>query len=148
MPAARHRPHKVAAVWFEVEAVLFDIDGTLVDSTAVVERTWRTLAESLDIDASEILRVCHGRRTEDTVAMFLPADQQAAAVVELERLERADLADVVALPGTKTLLSSLPFDRWAGVTSGSRADACSARRCRIACPCGAGGCRRCGARQA
>ncbi|MFD0662101.1 HAD family hydrolase [Thermocatellispora tengchongensis] len=57
---------------FDVDAVLFDIDGTLVDSTGVVARTWRTWAEGRGLDAEEILRVCHGRRTEDTLALFLP----------------------------------------------------------------------------
>jgi mannitol-1-/sugar-/sorbitol-6-phosphatase len=108
-------------MWFEVEAVLFDIDGTLVDSTAVVERTWRMWAERYCIGVSEILRVCHGRRTEDIVAMFLPDDQRAAAVAELEQLELDDLAGIIALPGTKSLLLLLAPDRWAAVTSGSHA---------------------------
>lgn len=106
---------------FEVEAILFDIDGTLVDSTAAVERTWRTWADRHGIELSEILRVCHGRRSEDTVALFLAHEQHAAAVTELEQLELGDLADVVALPGTETLLASLASNRWAAVTSGSRA---------------------------
>lgn len=118
---SRVKAHTLAAMWFEVEAVLFDIDGTLVDSTAVVERTWRTWAETYRIDLSEILRVCHGRRTEDTVAMFLPDEQQAAAVAELERLELDDLADIIPLPGAKSLLPLLAPDRWAAVTSGSQA---------------------------
>jgi sugar-phosphatase len=105
---------------FSVEAILFDIDGTLVDSTAAVIRTWETWAAQRGIDAQEILRVCHGRRTEDTLALFLPAAQHAAAIAELGQLELADLDDVIALPGTQTLLPRLPRDRWAAVTSGSR----------------------------
>jgi len=104
----------------ELEAVLFDIDGTLVDSTPAVERTWRTWASRRGVDAAEILSVCHGRRTEDTVSLFVPADQQPGAVAELEELELADLDDVLALPGTRDLLSRLPADRWAAVTSGSQ----------------------------
>ena len=105
---------------FEVDAILFDIDGTLVDSTAAVGRTWRAWSAARGIDALEVLRVCHGRRSEDTVAEFLPSDQRAAAVAELERLEMADLDDVIALPATRDLLSRLPSDRWAAVTSGSQ----------------------------
>lgn len=105
---------------FRVDAVLFDIDGTLVDSTAAVTRTWTAWAAKHGIDADEILRVCHGRRTEDTLSMFLPTGQHAAAVAELEQLELADLDDVRALPGTQSLLPRLPADRWAAVTSGSR----------------------------
>jgi sugar-phosphatase len=106
---------------FSVDAILFDIDGTLVDSTAAVIRTWETWAATRGIDAQEILRVCHGRRTEDTLALFLPVAQHAAAVAELQQLELADLDEVIALPGTRSLLTGLPADRWAAVTSGSRA---------------------------
>ena len=105
---------------FRVDAILFDIDGTLVDSTAAVIRTWTTWAAKHGIDADEILRVCHGRRTEDTLGMFLPAGQHATAIAELEQWELADMDDVRALPGTQSLLRRLPADRWAAVTSGSR----------------------------
>ncbi len=105
---------------FTVDAILFDIDGTLVDSTAAVTRTWQTWAATQGIDADEILRVCHGRRTEDTLVMFLPAERHAAALAELGRLELADLDDVRALPGARAVLSRLPADRWAAVTSGPR----------------------------
>ena len=106
---------------FHVDAILFDIDGTLVDSTGTVERTWRTWAARRGLPAEDILAVCHGRRTEDTVADFLPAEQRAGAVAELERLELDDLDEVVALPGAADLLSGLPDGRWAAVTSGSGA---------------------------
>lgn len=102
-----------------IDAILFDIDGTLVDSTPAVERTWRAWATSRGLDAEMILAVCHGRRSQDTVAELLPADQHAGAVAELEELELADLDEVVALPAAYDLLWSLPRDRWAAVTSGS-----------------------------
>jgi mannitol-1-/sugar-/sorbitol-6-phosphatase len=102
-------------------AILFDIDGTLVDSTPVVERTWRTWAKEYDIDADELLRVCHGRRTEDTVADFVPPQQQAAAVARVQALELADFDGVTALPGARQLLEGFPGRRWAAVTSGERA---------------------------
>ncbi|MHA6629083.1 HAD-IA family hydrolase [Pseudonocardia sichuanensis] len=105
---------------FHVDAVLFDIDGTLVDSTAAVVRSWTAWAARYGLDAEEILRVCHGRRSEDTIAAFLPVGEQAAGVAALAELELADLDDVVALPATRTLLRDLPGDRWAAVTSGSR----------------------------
>lgn len=105
---------------FEIDAILFDIDGTLVDSTPAVIRTWQAWASRRGLDAEAILRVSHGRRSEDTVAQFLPIEQRRAAVAELEQLELADLGDVVALPGTRSLLSGLPAGRWAAVTSGSR----------------------------
>lgn len=106
-------------VILEVDAILFDIDGTLVDSTRTVERTWRAWAEEHGLPADEILAVCHGRRTEDTIADFLPEDERSEAVAALERLELGDLDDVVALPAAREILRRLPSDRWAAVTSGS-----------------------------
>ena len=103
---------------FEVQAILFDIDGTLVDSTPAVERTWRSWAAARGMDA--ILAVSHGRRSEDTIADVLPPGQRAAAVVELEQMELDDLDSVVALPAAGELLAGLPPERWAAVTSGSR----------------------------
>ncbi|OZM82504.1 HAD-IA family hydrolase [Pseudonocardia sp. MH-G8] len=105
---------------FRVDAVLFDIDGTLVDSTGAVVRSWTAWAGRYGLDPEEILRVCHGRRSEDTIARFLPVEEQAAGVAALAELELADLDEVIALPATRTLLRDLPADRWAAVTSGSR----------------------------
>ena len=103
---------------FQIDAVLFDIDGTLVDSTAVVERSWRAWGAQRGIDSDAILHVCHGRRSEDTIAMFLPPHLVRAASDELTSLEMGFLDDVVALPGAKTMLDRLPPHRWAVVTSG------------------------------
>lgn len=102
---------------FEVEAILFDIDGTLVDSTAVVERATQTWARRRGID-QEKLAHCHGWRTEDLVAHVVPVAERAAAMAELEDLELADL-NVRPVPGAATLLGGLPADRWAAVTSGT-----------------------------
>lgn len=107
-------------VRFVVAALLFDIDGTLVDSTSVVERIWRTWAGRRGLDAEAILAVCHGRRSEDTIADFLPIAERSGATRELEALELEDVSNVIALPATKDLLAGLPSDRWAAVTSGSR----------------------------
>ena len=105
----------------QARAILFDIDGTLVDSTPVVERSWHTWAREYDVDAEEVMRVCHGRRTEDTVAEFVSPQQLAAAVARVQALELADFDGVTALPGARHLLDILPRQRWAAVTSGERA---------------------------
>ncbi|MCJ7858153.1 HAD-IA family hydrolase [Corynebacterium kalidii] len=106
---------------FTVAAILFDIDGTLVDSTPAVNRAWRSWAARHGIDADAVLAVCHGRRSADTIAEFLPAEDVAAEAEELERVEAADVDGVVALPGAAELLAALPESAWAAVTSGSRA---------------------------
>ncbi|SEF67377.1 sugar-phosphatase [Actinacidiphila yanglinensis] len=104
-----------------VAAVLFDMDGTLVDSTAVVERTWRAFADRHHLDAERILAVSHGRRTEETVAAFAPPGVDTGA--EARRLVAREVVDtegIVAVPGAAELLASLPEDRWALVTSAGR----------------------------
>lgn len=105
---------------FEIEAILFDIDGTLVDSPGAVERSWRAWARDRGFDADSIIAVCHGRRSEDTIADLVPQADQAAAVADLAARELADLGDIVALPGAAALLEGLPSGRWAAVTSGSQ----------------------------
>jgi len=114
------RLHRVLSMVLRGSAILFDIDGTLVDSTPVVERSWRTWAREYYVDADEVLRVCHGRRTEDTIAQFVTPQHRATAVARVQALELADFEGVVALPGARRLLDVLPRRRWAAVTSGGR----------------------------
>jgi HAD superfamily hydrolase (TIGR01509 family) len=105
----------------DVSVLLFDMDGTLVDSTAVVERTWRAFADRHGLHAEEILEVSHGRRTAETVARFAPAGVDVDAEsrrIAAEEIE--DTAGVVAVPGAGELLSALPGSRWALVTSAGR----------------------------
>ncbi len=105
---------------FRVDAILFDIDGTLVDSTEAVNRSWLAFAESRGLDGDAILAVCHGRRSEDTLAEFLSPDEVPTSLQELDALEMSDLYDVTPLPASRSLLEALPPDRWAAVTSGAR----------------------------
>ncbi|WP_061556211.1 HAD-IA family hydrolase [Mycobacterium simiae] len=101
--------------------ILFDIDGTLIDSTETVERSWDIWATEYGVDYHEVLKVCHGRRTEDTVARFVaPQHRIAATARQLALQEQADLAGVSALPGARRLLAALPPSHWAAVTSGPR----------------------------
>lgn len=105
---------------FDAAAILFDIDGTLVDSTEVVVRTWTTWSLKWGVDVDRVLQVAHGRRSVDTIAMFVTATHRHEALVDLEALELADFAGVVALPAAGALLAALPKERWAAVTSGPR----------------------------
>ncbi len=103
------------------EALLFDMDGTLVDSTVVVERTWRRFARRHGLDAERILATAHGRRTGETVAGYAPAGVDAAAeTARLVAEEVEDVDGIVAVPGAPELLAALPRGRWAVVTSAGR----------------------------
>jgi sugar-phosphatase len=102
-------------------AFLFDLDGVLVDSQAVVERTWRRWAQRHHLDADAILRLAHGRRTSDTLKDAAPHLAIASEVEWLDATELADVDGLRVVPGADHLLSSLPTNRWAIVTSCGRA---------------------------
>ena len=102
-------------------AILFDMDGTLIDSREAVARTWRHWAARHGIDYRALVSAAHGRRTRDTVRLFCPDGIDAdAEALELERREEVDAEGIVAVAGAATLLSALPPDRWAIVTSAGR----------------------------
>ncbi|WP_457965634.1 HAD-IA family hydrolase [Arthrobacter sp. D1-29] len=102
-------------------AVLFDMDGTLVDSTAIVEQVWSEFAARYGLDFAEILRTSHGVQAGDTVRRFAPAGADVVALTaELGAAERVRTAGIVALPGAAELLRTLPGDAVALVTSADR----------------------------
>ncbi|HEY3873758.1 MAG TPA: HAD-IA family hydrolase [Actinocrinis sp.] len=106
-------------------AVLFDMDGTLVDSDAAVERSWISWASEYGVDPAAFLDSSHGFTSAHTVARVFPqfdAEQVAAAAARQLEFEYVDLADVVPTQGAHTLLAllrtlGLP---WAVVTSADR----------------------------
>ena len=102
-------------------AVLFDVDGTLVDSTPLVERAARAWAAEYGIDPDEFLSDAHGRRTSDRVADFLPPDQVRDATARLDALESTGTDGITALPGAVDLLTAMNGLPYAFVTSMDRA---------------------------
>ncbi|MGA2991246.1 MAG: HAD family hydrolase [Candidatus Korobacteraceae bacterium] len=104
----------------ECSGVLFDLDGVLVDSTPCVARVWRGWAIEHGFDPAEVIRLAHGRRAIETVEMLAPHLDSAAELRELERRELDDTEGLVRIEGGDRLLASLPPDRWAVVTSGTR----------------------------
>ncbi|MFV2176360.1 HAD-IA family hydrolase [Actinomadura sp. LOL_016] len=101
-------------------AVLFDVDGTLIDSTPLVEHAARLWAPEYGIDADEFLSGSHGRRTSDRVADFLPPDRVAEATARLDALEAEGTDGITALPGVLDLLANMNGLPWALVTSMDR----------------------------
>ncbi len=106
---------------FRCKAFLFDLDGVLVDSRAVVERTWRRWAQRHQLDPDLLLQIAHGRRTRDTLEAATPDLALDSEVAWLDAVELTDTNGLRVVPGAKQLVSALPADRWAVVTSCGRA---------------------------
>ena len=91
-------------------ALLLDMDGTLVNSDAVVERVWRRWAERHGLDGADIMQVVHGRQGHATMAVLLPdrpMEQNHADNALLLEEETADVEGVVPIPGAPEFLASL-----------------------------------------
>ncbi|MFE5597317.1 HAD-IA family hydrolase [Streptomyces sp. NPDC056549] len=105
-------------------ALLLDMDGTLVNSDAVVERCWRRWADRQGLDAAEVLKVVHGRQGYATMAVLLPdrpmAENHADNRVMLAE-ETADLDGVVPVPGAPAFMAAIAELPHALVTSADRA---------------------------
>jgi sugar-phosphatase len=102
-------------------ALLFDLDGVLIDSTPAVERVWTRWAIERGFDPREVVLRAHGRPSLSTVKDYLPHADHLAENAKVERAEIEDLEGVVPLPGALELLRSLPPERWTIVTSCTRA---------------------------
>ncbi|MEU2233713.1 MULTISPECIES: HAD-IA family hydrolase [Streptomyces] len=105
-------------------ALLLDMDGTLVNSDAVVERCWRRWADRQGLDADEVLKVVHGRQGFATMAVLLPdrpmAENHADNRVMLAE-ETADLDGVVPVPGAPAFMAAIADLPHALVTSADEA---------------------------
>lgn len=106
---------------FGCDAVLFDLDGVLVDSMPAIERVWREWADLHGLDMADILAVAHGRRTAETISLVAPRLDAEAEARRLETKEIENTDNVRPIEGAAALLETLPPDRWAVVTSGTHA---------------------------
>jgi sugar-phosphatase len=105
---------------FPCAAILFDLDGVLVDSTRSVERQWRAWARKRGIDEEKVTAVAHGVRAIEVIRVVAPHLDAAAEVRKLERREANDRDGVAVMPGAVELVHAIPDEQWCVVTSGTR----------------------------
>lgn len=101
--------------------LLFDMDGTLVDSTAVVERVWGRWAGERGVSFDTFRHTMHGRRAIDTMREVIPSHLDLKAeLATIDGNELVETEGIVAIPGAAALLAALPRTAWALVTSAQR----------------------------
>ena len=106
---------------FSCSALLFDLDGVLVDSIPSVERAWRKFGARHGIDPELAVKTAHGHRSIETVKMLMPHldAEKENKVVEQDEIDDAE--GLLPTEGAAELLAVLPPERWTVVTSGTRA---------------------------
>jgi sugar-phosphatase len=104
---------------FHCSAILFDLDGVLLDSTRVVADQYTRWARENGLDPDYVMQAAHGVRTVEVIRRVAP---HLDAVAETKKIEdREAVADgIVPIPGALALLNSIPRGRWGVVTSGTR----------------------------
>jgi sugar-phosphatase len=103
-------------------AVLFDMDGTLVDSSACVELTWRKWAEKHGVDLEALMRISHGRQNHETIRLIAPHLETPEEIAFLVRTEEECYDGIVEVRGARALLDTMTGTAmpWAVVTSAWR----------------------------
>ncbi|WP_439843725.1 HAD-IA family hydrolase [Aeromonas dhakensis] len=110
----------MSVLTLRARALLLDMDGTLVHSTGEVETVWRLWCRRHRLDPEPVLAMCHGVRSREVIRTLAPQLDLAQEVALLDDLEIHHTGQAEALAGARPLLTSLPVERWALVTSASQ----------------------------
>ena len=103
----------------QCRAILFDLDGVLVDSRECIELIWHAWAAERALDPADFLRVAHGRRIAETLRLVAPQLDAVAEAAVLDAMEEVETRGLRAVPGAAALLRQLSEVQRAIVTSGS-----------------------------
>ncbi|KAG0749810.1 hypothetical protein G6F57_003740 [Rhizopus arrhizus] len=103
----------------ESKAFIFDLDGTVIDTTPQVVKFWTDLAIQNNLKPEQILETSHGRRTIETLERWMPHLATIEHVIELERKLALEKEGVTVLPGVLDLLESILPEDWTINTAGT-----------------------------
>jgi len=101
----------------ECNAIIFDMDGTLIDTNECIENVWRIWGERYNIEIKEIL---HGRTAMESIEVLAPHLATEKSVVELEGMVLDEIDNVKLIPGAKEFIAKLPENSWTIATSASK----------------------------
>ncbi|OBZ82989.1 Sugar phosphatase YfbT [Choanephora cucurbitarum] len=104
---------------FRAKGFVFDLDGTLIDTTPLVTRFWRQFAIENGIDGDKILATSHGVRTIETMARWTPHKATEDHVRDFEKRLAEDSEGVSVLPGVASLIDKIPLGHWGVCTAGT-----------------------------
>lgn len=102
------------------KAIIFDLDGVLVDSNPIVERHWKQWAERQGIPYEEIAAIHHGRPTVEIIREVAPHLDARKEAERKESREATDTDGLTAFDGAEALVGGLSDDQWTIATSGRR----------------------------
>lgn len=104
---------------FTAQALCFDLDGTLVHSIEAINECWQRWADKAGVDIDLVMRTHPGRRMLDTIRIVAPHLDAEVEAVHVTALETSIFTNLRPMPTAFDILTTLPVDRWAIVTSGS-----------------------------
>lgn len=102
------------------KAVLFDLDGTLVDSGLCIEHLWSHWADKNHINVEYVLSNIHGRTIEETLKLISPYFDNSKCADEIKKLALKELNHIKSIPGAVAFMKKLPMNYLAIVTSGAK----------------------------
>ncbi|KAF2856347.1 glycerol-3-phosphate phosphatase-like protein [Plenodomus tracheiphilus IPT5] len=103
--------------------LLFDMDGTIIDSTEAVVKHWQKIGREIGVDPDVILETSHGRRSIDVLKIYEPKLANWEYICHAEGLIPKEFGqDAIEIPGSRALLDRIEQEGvpWAIVTSGTR----------------------------
>ncbi|KAI8386938.1 HAD-superfamily hydrolase subfamily IA, variant 3 [Blakeslea trispora] len=104
---------------FRAKGFVFDLDGTLIDTTPIVNRFWKQFAIENGLDADKILATSHGVRTIETMTRWTPHKATEDHARDFEKRLAEDSEGVSVLPGVATLIDKIPLGHWGVCTAGT-----------------------------